>query len=51
MAELSEVARVKPKKLSITPSAKEESRDRYTPYRCTDMIEVAQRLANYLDTR
>ena len=51
MAELSEVARVKPEKLSITPSAKEGSRDRYTPYRCTDMVEVARRLANYLDTR
>ncbi len=51
MAELSHVARVKPEKLSITPSAKEGSRDRYTPYRCTDMAEVAQRLAAYLDAR
>ena len=51
MAELSDVARVKPEKLSITPSAKEGSRDRYTPYRCADMAEVAQRLATYLDSR
>ena len=51
MAELSDVARVKPEKLSITPSAKEGSRDRYTPYRCTDMTAVAQRLASYLDAR
>ncbi len=51
MAELSNVARVKPEKLSITPSAKEGSRDRYTPYRCADMAEVAQRLATYLDSR
>ncbi len=51
MAELSDVARVKPEKLSITPSAKEKSRDRYTPYRCTDMAAVARRLASYLDTR
>ena len=51
MSELGQVARVKTHKLSITPSAKEESRDRYTPYRCTDMAEVAQRLAAYLDSQ
>ncbi len=51
MSELGQVARVKTQKLSITPSAKEGSRDRYTPYRCADMAEVAQRLAPYLDSR
>ena len=51
MPELSSVARVKAEKLSITPSAKESSNDRYTPYRCTDMTEVARRLAKYLDNR
>ena len=51
MSELSSVARVGAKKLSITPSAKEQSKDRYTPYRCTDMAEVARRLAAYLDRR
>ncbi len=50
MSELADVARVRPDKLSITPSAKERSNDRYTPYRCADMAEVARRLANYLDT-
>ena len=51
MAELSQVARVNAEKLSITPSAKDGSRDRYTPYRCADMAEVARRLADYLDSR
>lgn len=51
MAELGSIARVKAEKLSITPSAKEASKDRYTPYRCTGMAEVAQRLAAYLDGR
>lgn len=51
MSELGEVARVKSEKLSITPSAKEAARDRYTPYRCADMAEVARRLADYLDSR
>ncbi len=50
MAEMGRVARVNPDKLSITPSAKEGSNDRYTPYRCTDMAEVARRLAAYLDS-
>ena len=51
MSELGAVARVGAEKLSITPSAKEGSRDRYTPYRCVDMAEVARRLAAYLDAR
>ena len=51
MVELSGLARVKPDTLSITPSAKESSNDRYSPYRCTDMAEVARRLATHLDTR
>ena len=51
MSELGAVARVGAERLSITPSAKEESKDRYTPYRCADMAEVAQRLAEYLNAR
>ncbi len=51
MAELGDVARIRPDKLSITPSAKEGSKDRYTPYRCADMAEVTRRLAAYLDAR
>ena len=51
MSELGSVARVGAEKLSITPSAKEGSKDRYTPFRCTDMVEVARRLAAYLDSR
>jgi len=49
MAELCAVARVKSDKISITPSAKLSSNDRYADYRCTDMAEVAQRLGAYLD--
>jgi hypothetical protein len=51
MSELGTVSRARTDKLSITPSAKEGSNDRYTPYRCMDMIEVARRLEIYLDTR
>lgn len=51
MSELGSVARVGAEKLSITPSAKEGSQDRYTAFRCIDMAEVAQRLAAYLDAR
>ena len=51
MSELGQVARVGAEKLRITPSAKEGSKDRYTPYRCTDMVEVARRLAAYMDGR
>lgn len=43
------IARVKAEKLSITPSAKDASRDRYAPYRCRDMTEVAERLVRHLD--
>jgi len=50
MSELSDVARERPDKLSISPSAKEGSKDRYTPYRCVDMAEVAQRLVTHLDS-
>lgn len=51
MSELVLVARAGAEKLSITPSAKEGSKDRYTPYRCRDMAEVARRLATHLDTQ
>ncbi len=49
MAELRSVARVREDKYSITPSAKGSSKDRYTPYRCANMAELAERLAAYLD--
>jgi len=51
LAELADVARTTRDKLSMTPSAKETSKDRYTPYRCTDMVEVANRLIAYLEQR
>lgn len=51
MWELAEVARVTPDKLSITPSAKDSSSDRYTPFRCTDMAAVARRLSLHFDNR
>jgi hypothetical protein len=51
MSELGKVARVNTEKLSITPSAKDGSNDRYTPYRCSDMAAVAERMARHLDTR
>ncbi len=51
MSELESVARVGSKKLSITPSAKESSKDRYAPYRCSDMAQVAQRLTEFMDRR
>ena len=31
-------------------ASRESSNDRYTPYRCSDMAEVARRLADYLDS-
>ena len=51
MSELAAVARVRAEKLSITPSAKEDSCDRYTPFRCTNMAQVARRLAAFLDSQ
>lgn len=51
MAELADVAQTTRDKLSMTPSAKETSKDRYTPYRCADMVEVANRLIAYLEHR
>ena len=50
MSELKSVARNKPKILSITPSAKETSNDRYTPYRHRDMEGVANELMRFLDS-
>ena len=51
MSELEGVARVNDDKLSITPSAKDESKDRYSSYRCMDMTVVADRLAEYIESR
>lgn len=50
MSELKSVARNGPKILSITPSAKETSNDRYTPYRQRDMGEVANELMKFFDS-
>lgn len=49
MDELSSVARVGEEKLSISPSAKQTSNDRYARFRCRDMAEVVQRLSAYLE--
>lgn len=51
MSELGSVARVGDKKLSITPSSKKGSKDRYTPYRCSNMTEVAERMKAHLDSQ
>lgn len=48
MAELPSIARTTKDKLSITPSAKATSKDRYAIYRCTEMAEVADGLIGYL---
>lgn len=50
MAELAAVSLRKADKLSITPSPSPTSRDRYTPYRCHSMADVAARLIGHLDT-
>jgi hypothetical protein len=50
MAELAAVSMRKADKLSITPNPNPASRDRYTPYRCLGMAEVATRLIDHLDT-
>ena len=44
MRELESIAIKSKTKLSIRPSVKNTSRDRYTPYRCSGMAEVAERL-------
>ncbi|PNQ96130.1 hypothetical protein C1S70_24975 [Azospirillum argentinense] len=49
MAELPAVSMRKAEKLAITPSPNSASKDRYTPYRCQDMREVAERLIDHLD--
>ncbi|AWJ88965.1 hypothetical protein Sp245p_03745 [Azospirillum baldaniorum] len=49
MAELPAVSMRKTEKLAITPSPSSASKDRYTPYRCQDMREVAERLIDHLD--
>jgi len=40
-----------PGSLTIVPSPKETSRDRYTPYRCHSIAEVCRRLTTALETR
>jgi hypothetical protein len=47
MTELESIAQ--PDSLTIVPSPKESSRDRYTRYRCLDMVEVTRRLTDYFD--
>ncbi len=49
MAELPAISMRKAEKLAITPSPNSASKDRYTPYRCQDMREVAERLIDHLD--
>ncbi|MGF7175272.1 hypothetical protein [Azospirillum doebereinerae] len=49
MAELAAVSMRKAEKLTITPSPNPASKDRYTPYRCLDMADVATRLIDHFD--
>jgi hypothetical protein len=49
MSELAKVSQVDAETLSITPSPSNTSRDRYTPYRCHAMADVAARLLACLD--
>ncbi len=49
MKDLPVVAKVARDKLTIVPSAKPGSNDRYTPYRCLDMVETVARLTKVLD--
>lgn len=44
MVELPSVANARADKYAITPSPKDTSQDRYTPYRCCDLVEVSERL-------
>ena len=47
MAELPSVANARADKYAITPSPKDTSQDRYTPYRCRDLAEVSTRLMGF----
>jgi hypothetical protein len=49
MSELAKVSQVDAETFSITPSPSDTSRDRYTPYRCHAMGDVAARLIACLD--
>ena len=49
MRELEGIAIRSQNKLSIRPSVKDASRDRYTPYRCYGMAEVAERIMGEFD--
>lgn len=49
MHELEGVANIRPDKLSITPAVKNTSKDRYTPYRCSGIADVANRLVGEFD--
>ncbi|MEM6683802.1 MAG: hypothetical protein AAF607_16325 [Pseudomonadota bacterium] len=48
MHELPSVAGVRKDKFVLTPSPKETSNDRYSPYRCADLEEATQRLLEAL---
>ena len=49
MVELSAISMRKAERLTITPNPSPDSQDRYTPYRCLDMAEVAERLLAHFD--
>lgn len=49
MRELESIAVKSKTKLSIRPSVKDTSRDRYIPFRCSGMAEVAERLTGEFD--
>jgi hypothetical protein len=49
MSELIDVARAGKDDLRIRPSIKTTSADRFTPYRCVDMVDVVQQITAHFD--
>ena len=49
MSELAKISQTDATTFSITPSPSDTSKDRYAPYRCQAMGEVANRLLAHLD--
>ena len=46
---LPRLARTTGKTLALSPSTRMDSRDRYTPFRCHDIVAVADRLISHFD--
>lgn len=47
--EVPAISNLRPKKMSLTPNPRPNSRDRYAPYRLDDMAAVADRLIGVFD--